>query len=143
VAWNRLQAIDIHASVERTKATLPTAFPEATVEQDKTYGMDLDHPILTHARFSWEWGCSCLEMAAFDVKDFNTWTRVKDTFLPCVEHGLGPVSSSSPPFDYQWRARADIARVRLAPAGVYLYFERNTSDAAYHKVLSVLDNCRK
>ena len=143
VAWKRLEAIDIHANVERTKASFPAAFPEAKVEQEKAYSLDVDHPILTSVEYRWEWGCSCLELTRFDIKDYNTWMKVKETFVPCLERGFGPEISSNPPFDYEWPARTNMARVSLSPSMVAIYFERNTTDAAYRNVLRVLDACRK
>ena len=142
IAWKRMEAIDIRASVDKAKATLPKLFPEAQIQQDKDYALALDHPILTSARFSWTWGCACLEYAAFDVKDYNTRTRTLSTFQPCLERGLGPVTKSQPPFDYEWAEKAGVPRVHFGPSSVLLFIERTTTQDGYRKVLHVLDGCR-
>jgi hypothetical protein len=142
VAWKRLDAIDIRASVDQAKATLPKLFPEAQIDQDKVYALTLDHPILTSARFSWSWGCACLEDAVFDVKDYNTRTRTLSTFEPCLERGLGPVTQSAPPFDYEWAEKAGVPRVHFGPSAVLFFIERTTTEDGYRKALHVLDSCR-
>ena len=142
IAWKRLDDIDIRASVDKAKTTLPKLFPEAQIQQDKDYTLALDHPILASARFSWTWGCACLESAAFDVKDYNTRTRTLSSFEPCLERGLGPVSKSAPPFDYEWAEKGGVPRVHFGPSSVLLFIERKTTQEGYRKVLHALDSCR-
>ena len=142
VAWKRIEAVDIRASVEQAKATLPKLFPEAEIEQDKTYSLDLDHPILTSVRFSWSWGCSCLEDAVFYFKDYATRMRTLSTFQPCLERGLGPVAKSAPPFDYDWPEKAGVPRVHFGPQTVLLFIEPSTTEDGYRRAIRVIDGCR-
>jgi hypothetical protein len=142
VAWNRLEGIDIHATVDQAKLALKQQFPEAHVDQDKDYGMDVDHPILSRALYSWSWGCTCLEGVVFFFKDYPTRMKTEQAFIPCLVRGLGPIAKSAPPFDYDWPAHGDVPRVHLGPQDLSVDIERGTSEESYRRVLRVLGGCR-
>jgi hypothetical protein len=142
VAWNRLESIDIHATVEQAKISLKRQFPEAKIEQDKEYRMDLDHPILGSVYYPWDWGCACLERVVFFFKDYPTRMKTQDAFIPCLARGLGPVAKSAPPFDYDWPAHGDVPHVHLGPQDLTLDLPRGTSEASYRSALRVLGGCR-
>src|SRR5450432_552362 len=115
IVWSRLEAIDIHANVDQAKLAMKQQFPEAKVEQDKEYQLDLDHPILSSVTYRWEWGCSCLESAVFFYKDYPTRMKTQTAFIPCLTRGLGPIATSAPPFDYDWPAHDDVPHVHMGP----------------------------
>ncbi len=142
VAWNRLAGIDIHATADQAKVSLKQQFPEAKVEQDKDYRIDLDHPILSDAFYSWDWGCTCLERAVFFFKDYPTRMKTPEAFIPCLERGLGAVTTSAPPFDYDWPAHGDLPHVHLGPQILTIDLARGTSEVSYRKVLGILGSCR-
>ncbi|MEO7035104.1 MAG: zinc ribbon domain-containing protein [Polyangiaceae bacterium] len=141
-AWNRLEAIDIHATVEQAKISMKQQFPDAKVDQDKEYRMDLDHPILSSAYYPWDWGCTCLERVIFFFKDYPTRMKTPEAFIPCLVRGLGPIASSAPPFDYDWPAHGDVPHVHLGPQLLMVYLPHGTSEASYRNVLRVLGGCR-
>jgi hypothetical protein len=142
VAWNRLEGIAIHANVDQAKLALKQQFPEADVEQDKTYRLELDHPILSRALYSWDWGCACLEGVMFSFKDYPTRMKTEQAFIPCLVRGLGPIATSAPPFDYDWPAHGDTPRVHLGPQDLSIDIARGTSEESYRRVLRVLGGCR-
>ena len=142
VAWNRLEGIDIHATVDQAKVALKQQFPEAKVDQDKEYRIDLDHPILSDVLYSWDWGCTCLERAVFYFKDYPTRMKTTEAFIPCLERGLGAITTSAPPFDYDWPAHGDLPHVHLGPQILMIDLPRGTSEVSYRKVLGILGSCR-
>lgn len=142
IPWSRLEAIDIHATTDQAKVALRQQFPEAKVEQDKDYRLDLDHPILSDVFYSWNWGCTCLERVVFFFKDYPTRMKTQEAFIPCLVRGLGPLTTSAPPFDYDWAANGDMPRVHLGPQTLTISIEHSTSEATYRKVLRVLGGCR-
>jgi len=142
VAWNRLEGIDIHATVDQAKVALKQQFPEAKVDQDKEYRIDLDHPILSDVFYSWDWGCTCLERAVFFFKDYPTRMKTPEAFIPCLERGLGAISTSAPPFDYDWPAHGDLPHVHLGPQDLTIDLARGTSEVSYRKALRILGGCR-
>jgi len=142
IAWNRLAAIDIHATTEQAKA-LKTQFPEAEVEQDKDYRLNLAHPILNQVFYSWDWGCACLDHVVFFFKDYTTRTNTLPTFIPCLTRELGPAATSAPPFDYDWPSHREFPHLHVGPQTVTLSIERETSAASYGNALTALDRCRQ
>ena len=142
IAWSRLEAIDIHATTDQAKVVVRQQFPEANVEQDKDYRLNLDHPILSDVFYSWDWGCACLERVVFFFKDYPTRMKTQEAFIPCLVRGLGPLTTSAPPFDYEWAAHGDTPRVHLGPQTLTITLERTTSEASYRNVLRVLGGCR-
>ncbi|MEO8903173.1 MAG: zinc ribbon domain-containing protein [Polyangiaceae bacterium] len=142
VAWNRLESIDIHATVEQAQISMKQQFPEAKVEQDKEYRLDLDHPILNSAYYPWDWGCTCLDHVVFFFKDYPTRMKTGEAFIPCLVRGLGPIAKSAPPFDYDWPAHGDIPHVHLGPQLLMLDLPHGTSEASYRNALRVLGACR-
>lgn len=142
IAWRRLEAIEIHATVDQAKVAMKQQFPEAKVVQDKEYRLDLDHPILSSVDYSWEWGCSCLEGAVFFYKDYPTRMKTDKAFIPCLTRGLGPIAASAPPFDYDWPAHGDVPHVHMGPQILSVDIAPGTSEASYRTVLRVLDGCR-
>jgi hypothetical protein len=137
-----LEAIDIHATVDQAKISVKRQFPEAKVEQDKDYRLDLDHPILSDVLYPWDWGCACLEHIVFYFKDYPTRMKTQEAFIPCLTRGLGQPTSSAPPFDYEWAAHGELPLVHLGPQDLSISIARSTSEAAYRNVLRVLDGCR-
>ncbi|HEX3850761.1 MAG TPA: hypothetical protein VHW01_07325 [Polyangiaceae bacterium] len=117
VAWNRLEGIDI-ATVEQAKVALKQQFPEAKVDQEKDYRIDVDHPILSDVFYSWDWGCTCLERVVFFFKDYPT------------HEDRGCVHSLS-------RARA-----RAGPQDLTIDIAPSTTEASYRKALRILGSCR-
>lgn len=142
VAWERLAQIDIHATTDAAKLAMKQQFPEATVQQDKEYRFDLEHPILSDVFYDWDWGCACLQRAVFFFKDYPTRMKTQDAFIPCLVRGLGAMATSAPPFDYEWAAHADVPRVHLGPQTLSIDVTRSTSQASYQRVLGVLGGCR-
>jgi len=142
VAWNRLEGIDIHATADQAKVSLKQQFPEAKVEQDKDYRIALDHPILSDVFYSWDWGCTCLERALFFFKDYPTRMKTPEAFIPCLERGFGAISTSAPPFDYDWPAHGDLPHVHLGPQDLTIDLARGTSEVSYRKALGILGGCR-
>jgi hypothetical protein len=142
VAFNRLESIDIRATVEQAKISVKQQFPEARVDEDKEYRMDLDHPILSSVYYPWDWGCTCLDRVVFFFKDYPTRMKTPEAFIPCLVRGLGPIAKSAPPFDYDWPAHGDLPHVHLGPQDLTLDLAHGTSEASYRNALRVLGGCR-
>ena len=144
MAWNRLEGIDIHATVDQAKVALKQQFPEAKVDQDKQYRLDLDHPILSDVLYNWEWGCSCLDRVVFFFKDYPTRMKTPEAFIPCLTRGLGPLTSSAPPFDYDWPAHGESSRTcTSARKDLTIDIARSTTlKLSYRKALRILGSCR-
>jgi hypothetical protein len=142
IAWARLESIDIHASADQAKVTIKQQFPEAKVDQDKDYRLEVDHPVLSAVVYSWSWSCACLDSVVFYFKDYPTRMKTQEAFIPCLVRGLGPLTTSAPPFDYEWAAHGDTPRVHMGPQIVSIDIERGTSQASYRNVLRVLGGCR-
>jgi hypothetical protein len=104
VPLSRIALLDISMSVSQAQTQMPSAFPEALPDMHrKEYSLDVDDPMIGRARFSWEWGCDCLEAINLYLKDYPTELVAPKVLIPCLEQKLGAVdAASSPPYHYYW-----------------------------------------